>query len=114
MNGHHQNRDIGELPVDFPSDIEAVEVWHLKIEQNHVRWIFLDPFQRFPSGPGFVADLPGTLLLKQGPKIVPDRRVVVDHKNSNHATLPLTRQTETRYIWLPRPAGSTRSSRAKS
>jgi hypothetical protein len=69
----------------LPGNVEPVQVWHLEIQQNHVRRILLDPLQRFSSGPRLGANLPGGLLLEKSPKIVANRRVVVYYKNSNQA-----------------------------
>jgi hypothetical protein len=44
--------------------------------------------QRFSSGPSLIANLPGALLLKESTKMVPDRRVVVYHQNSNQVAHP--------------------------
>jgi hypothetical protein len=60
----------------------------LKIQQNHIRRIFLYPLQGFSSGSSFIADLPGILLLKESTEIIPDRRVIVDYQNANQAGRP--------------------------
>ncbi len=89
MNGNHQNRNLRKKSGDLPGDVESVQIGHLKVQQDHVRRILFHPLKRFFSGASFVANLPGALLLEESPQIMPDRRVVVDYKNSNQAALPL-------------------------
>src|ERR1035438_5496685 len=85
MNGNHQDGNFREKSVDPPGDVESVQIRHLEIQQDHVRRIVFHALQRFSSVSSLVANLPGALLLEQSPQVVPNRRVVVYHKNSNQA-----------------------------
>jgi hypothetical protein len=89
MNGNHQDWDFGEKSRQLPCHVESVQIRHLKVKQDHIGRVLLDPLQGLSSSPSLAADLPGALLLEQRPKIVPNRRIVVYHKNSNQAALPL-------------------------
>ncbi len=73
---------------DLPGNVKPVQIRHLEIQQDHVGRIFLYSLNCFFSGPRLVANLPSALLLEESPKIVPDRRVVVYHENSNQSALP--------------------------
>jgi hypothetical protein len=90
VNGDHKDGNFRKTFRDAPGYIKPVEVRHLEIQQNHVRPILLYPLQGFSSGPSLIANSPGALLLEKSPKVMPDRRVVIDHENSNQAVLPST------------------------
>lgn len=66
-------------------NIEPVEIRHLKIQQDHVRRVALNAFQGLFSGSCLATDLPRALLLQNGSKVVTNRRVVINHKDANHA-----------------------------
>jgi hypothetical protein len=43
----------------------------------------LHALERFSTGAGLAAHLPGALLLEDGAQIVPNRGIVIDHQNSS-------------------------------
>lgn len=88
MNCDQKNGNLGKKSRNFPRNVQAIQIRHLEVEQNHVGRIFSNPLKGFSAGTSLIADLPGTLLLQQRAKVMPDRRVVIYHKNSNQAELP--------------------------
>jgi len=90
MNGNHQDGNFRKQRGNLPGDVKAVEIGHLEIQQDHVRRIFSDALDGFSAGPSLITNLPGALLLEEDPKVISNRRVVIDHKNSNQAALPFT------------------------
>lgn len=85
MYGNHQNGNVREHLCDAPGDIKSVEIRHLEVQQNHVGRIFLDTFQYFAAGSRFATYSPGALQLQQAAKIMPHRRVIICHQDSNQA-----------------------------
>jgi hypothetical protein len=83
VNRHHQDWDLREQIRDLLGHVEAIQIGHLEVEQNHVRRILLYPLQGFASGSGLVADMPGGLLLEEIAQIVSNRRIVVNYENAN-------------------------------
>ena len=77
MNRDHEDRNLGKKFRDLTGHVKAVEIWHLKVEQNHIGRILFHPLQGFSSRSGLIAHLPGTLLLEESTKIVADRRIVI-------------------------------------
>jgi hypothetical protein len=91
MDCDHQDGNVRKQVRDLPGNVNPVYIRHLEVQQDHVRGMFPNPFERFSSGGSFVANPPGTSLFEEAPKIVPHRRVVIYHKNSNQAGyLPFT------------------------
>jgi hypothetical protein len=80
-------------------------IWHLEIQQNHVRRILLNPLKSFASGPRLCADLPCASLLEKSPKIVPDCRVVVYNEYSNQTALPGAQSPKVRFSLTPKIFG---------
>jgi hypothetical protein len=67
VNGDHEDRDFGKKLCNLPSYVKSIQIRHLKVQQNHVRRIFLYALKCFSTGPSLVADLPSALLLEQRP-----------------------------------------------
>jgi hypothetical protein len=88
MNRDHQDGNLGKKPINLPRDVETIQVWHLEVEQNHVRGILLHPLNCFPSRSSLVANLPSTLLFEESAQVVSDRRIVVYNKNANQSARP--------------------------
>src|ERR1700722_15014563 len=88
MNGYHQDGDLRKELGNLSGYVKSIQIRHLEIQQNHVRRIFFHTLKGFPASASLVADLPSALLLEQRPQIMPDRRVVVYHQNSNQGVLP--------------------------
>ena len=85
MNCDHQDGNFREEVRDLPGNVNPVYVRHLEVQQDHVRRMFLNPLERFTSCRSFVANPPGASLFEEASKIMPHRRVVIYHKNSNQA-----------------------------
>jgi hypothetical protein len=85
VKSDHQDRNLGEEFGDLSGDINAVQIRHLIVQQNQVGRSF-DYFpQSFRPGSRFTTHPPRSLLLKDRPQVVPDRGIVIDKKNTNHA-----------------------------
>jgi len=85
MNCDHQDGNVRKQVRDLPGNVNPVYIRHLEVQQDHIRGAFLNPFERFSSCGSFVANPPGTSLFEEASKVMPHRRVVVYHKNSNQA-----------------------------
>jgi len=85
MNCDHQDRNVRKQVRDLPGNVNPVYIRHLEVQQDHIRGMFLNPFERFSSCGSFVANPPGASLFEEASKIMSHRRVVIYHKNSNQA-----------------------------
>jgi hypothetical protein len=66
-------------------NVEPVQIGHLEVQQDHIRPIIPNPFERLAAGPSLVANSPRTLLFKQASKIMAHYRIVICHENTNQA-----------------------------
>lgn len=101
VNSDHQDRNLWEKTRYLPGSVEPIHIGHLKIQQNHVGRILLHTLKRFTAGSSFVANMPCALLLQERPEIVPNRRVVIDHENTNQSARPFTGYIGHRSMSLP-------------
>lgn len=43
MNCDHQDRNFRKELRDLPGNVNPVYIWHLEVQQDHIRRIFLNP-----------------------------------------------------------------------
>jgi hypothetical protein len=43
MNRDHEDGNLREELRDLPGNVNPVHIWHLEVEQDHIRRIFLNP-----------------------------------------------------------------------
>jgi hypothetical protein len=85
MNRNHQDGDLWKHLRNLASHVQAVDVGHLKVQQNEVRRSILNSLQSLTAGASLIADLPRRLLFENGSEVTPDRRIVIYYKNSHQA-----------------------------
>jgi len=44
MNCDHENGNFGKEVRNLPGHVNPVYIRHLEVQQDHIRWMFLNPF----------------------------------------------------------------------
>src|SRR5208282_1887596 len=87
MNSNHQYGNIGKFLPNLSGNVDPVQVWHLEIQQDYIRRVFHDSFQRFATGSGFSAHSPRALQLQDAAEVMSNSRVIICYENTNHPAL---------------------------
>ena len=86
MESYHKDGNLGKEFADLLGNIDSVQIGHLVVQKDEIWWRFDHFSQRFGSGSSLATNSPLDLLLKNGLQIMTDGGIVIDKKNTNHAT----------------------------